>query len=117
MPYCGRSEGAKNSPWTSSPSASPMAAGAAPSDIKRGVEAAVATVSQRLLDNARPVEGKDVAHVAAISAQSEEIGELIARAFETVGTDGVITIEDMAMFGHLRPKPDARMFRALAARL
>lgn len=31
--------------------------------------------------------------------------------------DGVITIEDMAMFGHLRPKPDARMFRALAARL
>ena len=71
-----------------------VAAGAAPSDIKRGVEAAVATVSQRLLDNARPVEGKDVAHVAAISAQSEEIGELIARAFETVGTDGVITIED-----------------------
>ena len=36
-----------------------VAAGAAPSDIKRGVEAAVATVSQRLLDNARPVEGKD----------------------------------------------------------
>ena len=71
-----------------------VAEGAAPSDIKRGVEAAVATVSQRLLDNARPVEGKDVAHVAAISAQSEEIGELIARAFETVGTDGVITIED-----------------------
>ncbi|MBX7556592.1 chaperonin GroEL, partial [Streptomyces sp. tea 10] len=71
-----------------------VAAGAAPGDIKRGVEAAVATVAQRLLDNARPVEGKDVAHVAAISAQSMEIGELIARAFETVGTDGVITIED-----------------------
>ncbi|MDN5631452.1 MULTISPECIES: chaperonin GroEL [Kocuria] len=71
-----------------------VAAGAAPGDIKRGVEAAVAAVSERLLDNARPVEGKDVAHVAAISAQSEEIGELIARAFETVGTDGVITIED-----------------------
>lgn len=31
--------------------------------------------------------------------------------------DGVITIEDMAMFGHLRPKPDARMFRRLVARL
>ncbi|WP_270258648.1 chaperonin GroEL [Kocuria marina] len=71
-----------------------VAAGAAPGDIKCGVEAAVATVAQRLLDNARPVEGKDVAHVAAISAQSMEIGELIARAFETVGTDGVITIED-----------------------
>jgi putative hydrolase of the HAD superfamily len=31
--------------------------------------------------------------------------------------DGVISIEDMAMFGHLRPKPDARMFRCIAARL
>lgn len=31
--------------------------------------------------------------------------------------DGIVTIEDMAMFGHLRPKPDARMLRALAARL
>ena len=71
-----------------------VAAGAAPSEIKRGIEAAVEAVSQRLLDNARPVEGQDVAHVAAISAQSPEIGELIARAFETVGTDGVITIED-----------------------
>ncbi|GAA4697989.1 MULTISPECIES: chaperonin GroEL [Kocuria] len=71
-----------------------VAAGAAPSEIKRGIEAAVEAVSQRLLDNARPVEGQDVAHVAAISAQSTEIGELIARAFETVGTDGVITIED-----------------------
>lgn len=71
-----------------------VAAGAAPSEIKRGIEAAVEAVCQRLLDNARPVEGQDVAHVAAISAQSTEIGELIARAFETVGTDGVITIED-----------------------
>ncbi|MGS6216336.1 chaperonin GroEL, partial [Enterobacter intestinihominis] len=35
-----------------------------------------------------------MAHVAAISAQSEQIGELLARAFEKVGQDGVITIED-----------------------
>ena len=38
--------------------------------------------------------GSEVAHVAAISAQSEQIGELLARAFEKVGQDGVITIED-----------------------
>ena len=33
------------------------------------------------------------------------------------GFDGIVTIEDMAMFGDLRPKPDARMFRQLARRL
>ena len=71
-----------------------VAAGAAPSEIKRGIEIAVNAVVAELTAKARPVEGREVAHVAAISAQSEEIGDLIARAFETVGTDGVITIED-----------------------
>ncbi|ROZ63543.1 chaperonin GroEL [Kocuria soli] len=71
-----------------------VAAGAAPAQIKKGIEAAVEAVSQRLLDNARPVEGEQTARVAAISSQSDEIGELIARAFSVVGKDGVITIED-----------------------
>ncbi|MFL4473855.1 chaperonin GroEL [Paeniglutamicibacter sp. MACA_103] len=71
-----------------------VAAGAAPGEIKRGIEVAVEAVAQRLKENAVPVEGKQVANVAAISAQSEEIGELLAKAFETVGTDGVITIEE-----------------------
>jgi putative hydrolase of the HAD superfamily len=43
------------------------------------------------------------------------------RVLNTLGLaacfDGVISIEDMTMFGHLRPKPDARMFRFIAARL
>lgn len=71
-----------------------VASGAAPAQIKRGIEAAVAAVAERLVEDARPVKGPEVAHVAAISAQSEQIGELLATAFEKVGQDGVITIED-----------------------
>ncbi|MBE8528406.1 chaperonin GroEL, partial [Amycolatopsis sp. H6(2020)] len=71
-----------------------VAAGAAPNEIRRGIEAAVQAVSERLRANAREVEGQEVAHVAAISAQSEQIGQLLAEAFEKVGKDGVITIED-----------------------
>ena len=71
-----------------------VAAGAAPGEVKKGIEVAVAAVERRLQENARPVEGQEVAHVAAISAQNDEVGELLARAFDTVGTDGVITIEE-----------------------
>ena len=63
-----------------------VTSGAAPAEVKRGIEAAVEKVSERLL--------QEVAHVAAISAQSDQIGELLASAFEKVGQDGVITIED-----------------------
>ena len=71
-----------------------VAAGAAPGQIKKGIEVAVQAVADRLLEDAREVSGDEVAKVAAISSQSEEIGELISRAFEVVGKDGVITIED-----------------------
>ena len=72
-----------------------VAAGAGPAALKRGIDAAVEAVSSRLLDNARDVEGKDdIAHVATISAQDREIGELIAEAFDKVGKDGVITVEE-----------------------
>ena len=70
-----------------------VAAGAAPGDVRKGIELAVDIVSDRLAVNAVAVEDK-VANVAAISAQSEEIGDLLAEAFKTVGTDGVITIEE-----------------------
>src|SRR6187397_2107910 len=59
-----------------------VAAGAAPMDLKRGIDLAVAAVSDRLSELAREVESKeDMAHVAAISAQDPAIGELIAEAF------------------------------------
>jgi len=49
---------------------------------------------------ARDVEGKDeIAHVAALSAADRAIGETIAEAFEKVGKDGVITVEESQTFG------------------
>jgi chaperonin GroEL len=72
-----------------------VAAGAAPSALKRGIDAAVEAVNDRLLEVAREVEGKDeIANVATISAQDAEIGGLIAEAFDKVGKDGVITVEE-----------------------
>ncbi len=72
-----------------------VAAGAAPSGLKRGIDAAVTAVSDRLLENARELDGRDeIAQVASLSAQDEGIGELIADAFDKVGKDGVITVEE-----------------------
>ena len=72
-----------------------VAAGAAPGSLKRGIDSAVAAVNARLAEMAREVEGKDeIAHVATISAQDRSIGELIAEAFDKVGKDGVITVEE-----------------------
>jgi chaperonin GroEL len=72
-----------------------VAAGAAPSALKRGIDAAVEAVSTRLLDTARDIEGKgEIAHVATISAQDSVVGDLIAEAFDKVGKDGVITVEE-----------------------
>jgi chaperonin GroEL len=77
-----------------------VAAGAAPVGLKRGIDAAVKAVNERLLEVAREVEGKDeVANVAAISAQSVEIGQLIAEAIDKVGKDGVITVEESNTMG------------------
>ncbi len=72
-----------------------VAAGASPSGLNRGINAAVVAVNDALLAAARDVDGKeDIAHVATISAQDAEIGSLIADAFDKVGKDGVITVEE-----------------------
>ena len=72
-----------------------VAAGAAPSSLKRGIDAAVEAVNARLLEAAREVEGKEeIAQVAGLSAQDPIIGGLIAEAFDKVGKDGVITVEE-----------------------
>jgi chaperonin GroEL len=77
-----------------------VAAGASPLALKKGIEAAVARVSEILLGNAREIETKDdIAHVASISAQDPAIGELIAEAMEKVGKDGVITVEESNTMG------------------
>ena len=72
-----------------------VAAGAAPMAIKRGMDAGVAAVTAELSKMAREVSGKDeITNVAAISSQDREIGELIADAFDKVGKDGVISVEE-----------------------
>ncbi len=72
-----------------------VAAGASPAALKRGIDRAVAAVNDRLLADAHELEGRDhIAQVASLSAQDKEIGELIADAFDKVGKDGVITVEE-----------------------
>ena len=72
-----------------------VAAGADPMAIKRGMDKAVNTAVEELKKISSEVNGKDdIARVASISANNEEIGNLIAEAMEKVSKDGVITIEE-----------------------
>jgi chaperonin GroEL len=77
-----------------------VAAGANPMALKRGIEAAVAAVSEALTLSARDVETKEqIAATASISAADTAVGELIAEAMDKVGKEGVITVEDSNTFG------------------
>ena len=77
-----------------------VAAGANPMALKRGVDAAAAAVAETLLKSAREVEEQsEIANVATVSAQDSKIGELIAEAFDKVGKDGVITVEESPTMG------------------
>src|ERR671937_229186 len=77
-----------------------VAAGANPMALKRGIEKGVAAAVEHIGKQARDVEGKDeIAHVATISAADRAIGDTIAEAFEKVGKDGVITVEESQTFG------------------
>src|SRR5574344_436794 len=72
-----------------------VAAGGDPMAIKRGIDKAVKTAVEGLKQISVPVNGKeDIARVASISANNEEIGKLISEAMEKVSKDGVITIEE-----------------------
>ena len=72
-----------------------VAAGADPMAVKRGMDKAVDAAVKGLKTISSEVEGKEgIARVASISANSEEIGELIANAMDKVSKDGVITIEE-----------------------
>ena len=72
-----------------------VAAGASPSGIKRGIDAAVAAIVASLGAQSAPVSGDMIAQVGAISANHDEtIGRIIAEAMAKVGKDGVITVEE-----------------------
>ncbi|MBU3642563.1 MAG: chaperonin GroEL [Candidatus Nanopelagicaceae bacterium] len=77
-----------------------VAAGSNPMGIKRGIEKAVAAVTDELLKMAKNVETKDqIAATASISAADTTIGEMIAEAMDKVGKEGVITVEESNTFG------------------
>src|SRR5882757_1726814 len=77
-----------------------VAAGANPMALKRGIEAAVASVSEVLGNQAKDVETKEqIAATASISAADTTVGEIIAEAMDKVGKEGVITVEESNTFG------------------
>ncbi len=68
--------------------------------VRRGIEAAAKDAVEELKKMAREVKGKsDIRQVATISAESEELGKIIADTVEKVGKDGVVTVEESQSFG------------------
>ncbi len=77
-----------------------VAAGANPMSLKRGMDKAVEAVGDALRAAARDVDDKaDMAAVATVSSRDAHIGELLAEAFDKVGKDGVITVEESNTMG------------------
>ena len=75
-----------------------VAAGANPMSLKKGIDAAVASMNDALTTAAREVQGREeIAQVATISSQDAEVGSLIADAFDKVGKDGVISVEESSV--------------------
>ena len=72
-----------------------LAAGANPMVLKKGIEAATTAAVDALKEMSQPITGKQaIEQVASISAADETVGKLISDAMETVGADGVITVEE-----------------------
>lgn len=72
-----------------------VAAGANPLALKRGIEKGVDKITDVLKEMSKPITTKEeMAQVATISAESKEIGDMIAEVMEEVGKDGVITVEE-----------------------
>jgi chaperonin GroEL len=77
-----------------------VAAGGNPIAIRRGIEKATKHVVADLNDMAKPVKGKEeIANVATISAGDPEVGKLIAEVMETIGEDGIVTVEESQGMG------------------
>jgi chaperonin GroEL len=77
-----------------------VAAGANPMSLKRGIEKATELAVEAIKNQAKDVETRDeIAHTASVSAGDLEIGEVIAKAMDTVGKEGVITVEESNTFG------------------
>ena len=74
-----------------------VASGANPMDLKRGIDSAVSTITDELNKQSKQIgnSSEKIKQVASISANNDNtIGDLIAQAFEKVGKEGVITVEE-----------------------
>ncbi len=77
-----------------------VTSGAAPLEIKAGIEKGVDAVVKFLKSSAKKISSpKEISQVATISAQDAEMGETIAEIMNMVGKDGVITVEESQSFG------------------
>lgn len=77
-----------------------VVAGANPVVLKHGIDKGVRAIVEHLKKQSKKISTKEeIAQVASISANDAEIGEVIAEAFEAVGKDGVITVEESQSFG------------------
>ena len=77
-----------------------VAAGANPMILKKGIQKAVDVAVKGIAEISQKVKGKeDIARVASVSANDEDIGNLIAEAMEKVSNDGVITVEESKTMG------------------
>ena len=77
-----------------------VAAGANPVILRAGIDKAVEAAAEAIRAQAKDISGKDeIARVGAISARSDEIGNVIAEAIDKVGKDGVVNVEESQTFG------------------
>ncbi|HMD47333.1 MAG TPA: chaperonin GroEL, partial [Acidimicrobiales bacterium] len=77
-----------------------VAAGAAPTGLKRGIDKAVAAAVESIKKQSKEVDSRhEIAQVASISAADPAIGEVLAEAIDKVGKDGTVTVEESNTFG------------------
>jgi chaperonin GroEL len=77
-----------------------VAAGANPVILRNGIDKAVAVAVEAIKAQAQDISGKEeISRVGAISARSDEIGDVIAEAIDKVGKDGVVNVEESQTFG------------------
>ena len=77
-----------------------VAAGANPVILRAGIERAVEVAAEAIKGQATEISGKEeISRVGAISARSDEIGDVIAEAIDKVGKDGVVNVEESQTFG------------------
>ena len=71
-----------------------VSAGANPLALKRGMDKAAQAIVEGIKTLSKPVKGDDIAKVASISANDEAIGQIVAKAMDEVGKEGIIMVED-----------------------